>query len=102
VIYRVAPLLLVCVAPFSVAAMQAVGATPTQDTARRVEAVQNESARQAQALQQLERRLQVLERQDKQSSQALKDKDRAIEALQRQLRQAAPSAPRSVASSQGT
>jgi hypothetical protein len=107
VIHRVAPLVLACVAPLTVAAMQAGGAAPSSEVARpevvrHVEAVHNETARQAQNLKELEGRLQVLERQDKQSVQALKDKDRAIEALQRQLRQATPSASRSEAASQGT
>jgi TolA-binding protein len=116
VIHRVAPLLLACVAPFTVAAMQVDGATPSlagarpevirpgvePDVIRNVETVHNQTAQQAENLKQLEQRLQTLERQDKQSVQALKEKDRVIEALQRQLRQATPSASRSVASSQGT
>jgi hypothetical protein len=117
VIHRVAPLLLACVAPFTVAAMQVDGATPSPggsrpevikpdvikpDVIRNVETVHKQTAQQALYLRQLEQRLQTLEQQDKQSVQALKEKDRAIEALQRQLRQAMPPAPRSVASSQGS
>jgi TolA-binding protein len=117
VIHRVAPLLLACVAPFTVAAMQVDGAAPSPagarpavikpdvikpDVIRNVETVHNQTAQQAENLKQLEQRLQTLERQDKQTVQTLKEKDRVIDALQRQLRQATPSAPRSVASSQGT